>query len=62
MTAKEKHMLVNLFHSELTGDTRIHAYFIEMISQSKKRKAMIQIPEFLFTQKIQDLCPGLRRL
>ncbi|WP_295496921.1 hypothetical protein [uncultured Streptococcus sp.] len=38
MAAKEEHMLVNSFHSELTGDTRIHAYFIEMISQSKKEK------------------------
>lgn len=39
MTAKEKNMLVNSFHSELTGDTKVHAYFIEMISQSKKKKS-----------------------
>lgn len=38
MAAKEKQMLATSFHSELTGDTRIHAYFIEMISQSKKEK------------------------
>lgn len=36
VAAKEKHMLVTSFHSELTGDTRAHAYFLEMISQSKK--------------------------
>jgi hypothetical protein len=38
VAAKEKHMLVTSFHSELTGDTRGHAYFLEMISQSKKEK------------------------
>ena len=38
VAAKEKHMLVTSFHSELTGDTRAHAYFLEMISQSKKEK------------------------
>ena len=38
VAAKEKQMLATSFHSELTGDTRIHAYFIEMISQSKKEK------------------------
>ncbi|MDB6183950.1 hypothetical protein PNO29_03495 [Streptococcus vestibularis] len=31
-------MLVTSFHPELTGDTRVHAYFLEMISQSKKEK------------------------
>ncbi|WP_303950402.1 hypothetical protein [Streptococcus vestibularis] len=40
MTAKEKNMLVNSFHSELTGDTKVHAYFIEMISQSKKKEKL----------------------
>ena len=43
VAAKEKHMLVTSFHPELTGDTRVHTYFLEMISQSKKRKALIQI-------------------
>ena len=38
VAAKEKQMLVTSFHSELTGDTRAHAYFLEMISQSKKEK------------------------
>ena len=36
VAAKEKHMLVTSFHPELTGDTRVHTYFLEMISQSKK--------------------------
>ena len=43
VAAKEKHMLVTSFHPELTGDTRVHTYFLEMSSQSKKRKALIQI-------------------
>ena len=43
VAAKEKHMLVTSFHPELTGDTRVHTYFLEMIIQSKKRKALIQI-------------------
>ena len=38
VSAKEKHMLVTSFHPELTGDTRVHTYFLEMISQSKKEK------------------------
>ena len=38
VAAKEKHMLVTSFHPELTGDTRGHTYFLEMISQSKKEK------------------------
>ena len=38
VAAKEKQMLVTSFHPELTGDTRIHTYFLEMISQSKKEK------------------------
>lgn len=38
VAAKEKQMLVTSFHPELTGDTRGHTYFLEMISQSKKEK------------------------
>ncbi|MFQ7625417.1 MAG: pyridoxal 5'-phosphate synthase glutaminase subunit PdxT [Streptococcus salivarius] len=38
VAAKEKHMLVTSFHPELTGDTRVHAYFLEIINQSKKEK------------------------
>ena len=33
VAAKEKHMLVTSFHPELTGDTRVHAYFLEIINQ-----------------------------
>lgn len=38
VAAKEKHMLVTSFHPELTGDIRVHTYFLEMINQSKKEK------------------------
>lgn len=38
VAAKEKNMLVTSFHPELTGDTRVHAYFLEIINQSKKEK------------------------
>ena len=38
VATKEKHMLVTSFHPELTGNTRVHAYFLEMINQSKKEK------------------------
>ena len=38
VAAREKQMLVTSFHPELTGDTRVHAYFLEMINQSKKEK------------------------
>lgn len=38
VAAKEKHMLVTSFHPELTGDTRVHAYFLEMVAQSRQDK------------------------
>lgn len=38
VAAKEKHMLVTSFHPELTGDTRVHAYFLEMVRQAKEEK------------------------
>ena len=38
VAAKEKQMLATSFHPELTGDTRVHTYFLEMINQSKKEK------------------------
>ena len=38
VAAKEKHMLVTSFHPELTGDTRVHAYFLEMVTQAKQDK------------------------
>ena len=38
VAAREKEMLVTSFHPELTGDTRVHTYFLEMINQSKKEK------------------------
>ena len=38
VAAKEKHMLVTSFHPELTGDERVHAYFLEMVAQAKQDK------------------------
>ena len=38
VAAKEKQMLVTSFHPELTGDTRVHAYFLEMVTQAKQDK------------------------
>ena len=38
VAAKEKNMLVTSFHPELTGDTRVHAYFLEMVAQAKQDK------------------------
>ena len=38
VAAKEKNMLVTSFHPELTGDTRVHAYFLEMVAQVKQDK------------------------
>ena len=38
VAAKEKNMLVTSFHPELTGDERVHAYFLEMVRQAKEEK------------------------
>ena len=38
VAAKEKNMLVTSFHPELTGDTRVHDYFLEMVAQGKQDK------------------------
>ena len=38
VAAKEKQMLATSFHPELTGDTRVHAYFLEMVAQSRQDK------------------------
>lgn len=36
--AREKNILVCAFHPELTDDTRIHEYFIEMINENLEEK------------------------
>lgn len=36
VAAQEGHWLVTSFHPELTGDTRFHAHFLEMIEQVHK--------------------------
>ena len=38
VAAKEKNMLVTSFHPELTGDERVHAYFLDMINPAKEEK------------------------
>ena len=34
--ARQNNILVATFHPELTGDNRIHAYFMEMVRESSK--------------------------
>ncbi len=34
VAAREKNMLVTSFHPEVTEDTRIHEYFIDMVLKS----------------------------
>ena len=38
VAARENHMLVTSFHPELTGDERVHAYFLDMINPAKEEK------------------------
>lgn len=38
LLAREKNILVCAFHPELTDDTRIHKYFIEMINKNLEEK------------------------
>lgn len=38
LLAREKNILVCAFHPELTDDTRIHEYFIEMINENLEEK------------------------
>ena len=38
LLAREKNILVCAFHPELTDDTRIHEYFIEMINKNLEEK------------------------
>lgn len=38
VAAREKQMIVTSFHPELTGDTRAHSYFLEMVRQAKEEK------------------------
>ena len=38
VAAREKQMIVTSFHPELTGDTRVHDYFLEMVAQAKQAK------------------------
>lgn len=38
VAAREGNQLVTSFHPELTGDYRVHSYFIEMVKNAKKVK------------------------
>ena len=38
VAAREKQMLVTSFHPELTGDERVHTYFLDMINPAKEEK------------------------
>ena len=55
VAAREKQMLVTSFHPELTGDERVHAYFLDMINPAKEYKNLLQnlhnIVYFLIAQK-----------
>jgi pyridoxal 5'-phosphate synthase pdxT subunit len=37
--AREGSVLVSAFHPELTPDTRVHQYFVEMVRQARRRRA-----------------------
>ncbi len=38
VAAQENHWLVTAFHPELTGDTRFHQYFLQLVAQNKPIK------------------------
>ena len=35
--ARQRNILVSAFHPELTGDERVHRYFVEMVRQANRR-------------------------
>ncbi|HCP32126.1 TPA: pyridoxal 5'-phosphate synthase glutaminase subunit PdxT, partial [Candidatus Acetothermia bacterium] len=36
--ARQRNVLVTSFHPELTSDTRIHRYFVEMVKEYEKKE------------------------
>jgi 5'-phosphate synthase pdxT subunit len=34
VAVRQQHLLATSFHPELTGDRRVHAYFVEMVSEA----------------------------
>lgn len=51
--ARQGHYLVTAFHPEITDDTRVHEYFIEMVKESKSKSssaaasAQVKIPALI---------------
>ena len=41
VAARQKNMLVTAFHPELTGDTSVHSYFLDMAQSSEKFPAAV---------------------
>ncbi len=39
VAAREAHMLAATFHPELTGDGRLHRYFVELVRTARDRAA-----------------------
>jgi 5'-phosphate synthase pdxT subunit len=39
VAARQAHMLAAVFHPELTSDSRLHRYFVELIRSSGERAA-----------------------
>jgi len=33
--ARDRNILIGAFHPELTGDTRVHRYFLDMVAASR---------------------------
>jgi 5'-phosphate synthase pdxT subunit len=40
--ARQGHLLATAFHPELTDDTRVHRYFLEMVEQAKKDRHAVK--------------------
>jgi 5'-phosphate synthase pdxT subunit len=36
VAVRQQHLLATSFHPELTGDRRVHAYFVEMVSEAER--------------------------
>ena len=65
VAAREKQMLVTSFHPELTGDERVHAYFLDMINQAKEERQQLKtydIVYFLTAQKNPGPKPWIQEI
>ena len=41
VAARQDNMLVTAFHPELTSDTRVHGYFLDMVRAAEERSAAV---------------------